>query len=234
MLVQYLVDVFDLEARYLDAALRQHPSLQPLFSRDFHGVDLQVVKDGYLRLLKLSADYVRYTVPALRASGETLRAGDDEDRRWSEMLLAYAVDETDEDAGYGHQVWARDDMKALGAPRALLDAPAHASAVLYGNYFVEDVGRHPYAVLGAKGVLEHLSIRSAGDLARGVLDSGIPNARNAISFVYHHGVLDSDHVRESNSNLLKLEPAHKHRQILEGAYVTSGMYRTLLHHVLPS
>lgn len=234
MFTQYMIDVFELESRLLDATLRQHPSLQPLFSLRFEGVDVSSLRLAYLRLLKLSADYIQYTVPALRAAGEALRTGDAEDRRWSAMLLQYASGEIDEQAGHGHHIWARDDMKALGASPELLDAPAHVSAILYGKYFVEDAHHHPYAILGAKGVLEHLSIRAADDLARGLLGSGIPNADKAISFIYHHGVLDIDHVREGNSNLHRLEQPHKHRQVVEGAYFTSGAYRALVHHVLPS
>lgn len=234
MHIQHLIDIFELEGRALDATLRQHPALRSLFSRNFQGVDADALRRAYLQLLKLSADYVQHTVPALRAAGEALRTGDDEDRRWSRMLLDYATGESDEQAGYGHHVWARDDMAALGASPELLDAPAHPSAVVYGKYFVDDAGRHPYAILGAKGVLEHLSIRSADDLVRGLVDSGIPNARNAISFIYHHGVLDIDHVREGDRNLRQLEHVHKRRQVLEGAYFTSGSYRALVHYLLPT
>ena len=232
--IQHLIDVFELESRLLDATLRHHPALRSLFSRSFQGVGADALRRAYLQLLKLSADYVQYTVPALRAAGEALRTGDGEDRRWSQMLLEYAAGESDQQAGYGHHVWARDDMTALGASPDLLDAPAHPSAILYGKYFVDDAGRHPYAILGAKGVLEHLSIRSADDLARGVLDSGIPNARNAISFIYHHGVLDVDHVREGDHNLRQLDQPPKRRQILEGAYFTSGCYRAFVHYLLPT
>jgi hypothetical protein len=234
MNVQYLIDVFELESLHLDAALRYHPALRALFSRDFGTTDATALRTAYLQLLKLSADYVQYTVPALRAAGMALRGGDDEDRRWSELFLAYAVDETDEDAGYGHHIWARNDMAALGATVELIEGPVHPSAVLYGKYFIDDVARHPYAILGAKGVLERLSIRSANDLARGLIDSGIPNASNAISFIHSHGVLDIDHAREGDQNLRQLDQAHKRRQILEGAYFTSGAYRALVHDLLPA
>ena len=231
---QYLLDVFELESDLLDATLRSHPRLRPLFECCYPADSTEPLRRAYLQLLKLSADYVQYTVPALRAAGEALASGDEEDRQWSAMLLEYASGESDEDAGYGHHVWARNDMAALGATPDLLDAPTHPTAVLYGNYFVEDVARHPYAILGAKGVLEHLSIRSATDLVRGLIGSGIPNASNAISFIHHHGVLDVDHVRDGDHNLRYRGPGpeHKLRQVLEGAYFTSGAYRTLVRHVL--
>jgi hypothetical protein len=229
----YLLDVFEQESVLLDATLRHHPQLSPLFSAAPQAADTSALRRAYLQLLKLSADYVQYTVPALRASGIALREGDEEDRRWSAMLLEYATGESDEQGGYGHHIWARNDMTALGATAEQLDAPPHPAAVLYGKYFIEDAARHPYAILGAKGVLEHLSIRSAGDLSRGILESGIPNARNAISFIHHHGVLDVDHVRDGDRNLRQLEPAaHKLRQVLEGAYVTSGAYRAMINHAI--
>jgi hypothetical protein len=231
--IQQLINVFELESRSLDNMLRQHPTLRPLFSRSYRGVDTTALRQAYLQLLKVKADYVQYTVPALRAAGETLAAGDDEDRRWSSRFLEYASGEIDEVEDYGHHIWARDDMKALGATADLLDAPAHPHAVLYGKYFVDDVARHPYAILGAKGVLEHFSIRISDDVVRGIVDSGIPNADQATQFFHHHGVLDIDHVREGDRNLRNLEHAEKRFQILEAAYFTSGTYRSLIHNALP-
>lgn len=232
--IQHLTDVFELEGKLLDATLRQHPQLRPLFSRNFQSVDANALKRAYLQLLKLKADYVQYTVPALRAAGQALRDGDDEDRRWSALFLEYSAGETDEHGDCGHHIWARDDMKALGASPDLLDAPPHANAILYGKFFVDDAGHHPYAILGAKGVLEHFSIRVSDDLVRGIVESGIANAKNATSFFRHHGVLDIDHVREGNRNLGKLEHAQGRFQILEGAYFTSGTYRSLIYHALPT
>jgi hypothetical protein len=231
--IQDLIDIFELESRSLDALLRQHPRLRPLFTRNFRDVDADALRRAYLQLLRLSADYTQYTVPALRAAGQALRRGDATDQRWSELFLAYAVDETDEDAGYGHHRWARDDMKALGASADLLEAATHPCAAVYGKYFVDDAARHPYAILGAKGVLEHSAVRTADDLARGVVESGIPHAEHATRFFHHHGVLDVDHVREGDRNLCQLDDADKRRQILEGAYFTSGTYRALVHHLLP-
>lgn len=230
----YLVDVFELEGRLLDGTLRHHPSLRPLFTRDFTAVDRAALTRAYLQLLKLKADYVRYTVPALRAAGEALRDGDEEDRAWSALFLGYATGETDEVGDYGHHVWAFDDMKALGAPAALLDAPAHAAALAYGQYFVDEAARHPYAILGAKGVLEHFSLRVSDDVVGGLLASGIPNADKAVTFFRHHGVLDIDHVREGDRNLAKLRAPAKRFQVLEGAYFTSGSYRALVHYLLPT
>lgn len=232
--VEHLINVFELESRLLDATLRQHPLLRPLFSRNFRGVNASTLKQTYLQLLKLKADYVQYTVPALRAAGLVLRDGDDEDRRWSSRLLDYAAGEIDGEADYGHHVWARDDMKALGASPELLDSPPHAAAVLYGKYFIDDVDQHPYAILGAKGVLEHFSIRVSDDVVRGIVSSGIANAENATSFFAQHGVLDLEHVRQGDRNLGNLAQPHKRFQILEGAYFTSGTYRSLAHYLLPT
>lgn len=230
--VAYLIDTFDRESQLLEATLRNHRVLRPLFTSDFAGADLDAVRLGYLQLLKLSADYVRYTVPALRAAGEALRMGDDEDRGFSEHLLQYARGETDETAGYEHHIWARQDMIALGATAAELEAPQLAGTALYGQYFVDDAARHPYAILGAKGVLEHLSVRSADDLVAGLRASGIPNADRAITFVHHHGSIDIDHVRDGDRNLARLSTPAKRRQVLEGAYVTSGAYRSFIHQYL--
>lgn len=232
MNIDDLLNAFEIEGKLLDATLRHHPGLQPLFTRSFQGVNLDTLRLTYLRLLKLKADYVQYTTPALRAAGHALRRGDEEDRRWSQLFLDYATGETDEQGDYGHHVWAYNDMRALGSPAEILEAPPRASALRYARYFIEDVGRHPYAILGAKGVLEHFSIRVSDDLVSGLLGSGIPNAENATSFFNHHGLLDIDHVREGNRNLASLVHADKRLQVLEGAYVTSGSYRAFVHDYL--
>jgi hypothetical protein len=230
----HIIDVFELESRLLDATLRWHPHLRPLFSRNFAGSDASLIRRAYLQLLKLKVDYVQYTVPALRAAGQALRDGDQEDRDWSTRFLDYAEGETDQAADHGHHVWARDDMKALGVPLALIDAPPHLYATLYGKYFVAEAARHPYAILGAKGVLEHFSIRTADDLVRGLIESGITNAGNATRFIRTHGALDLDHVRQGDRDLSSLGHTGKRLQVLEGAYFTSGTYRALVRSLLPT
>lgn len=231
--LRYLTDTFERESRGLDTLLRHHPLLQPLFKCSYRSVSLDSLRGAYLQLLKLKADYVQYTVPALRAAGEALRHGDAEDRAWSSVFLDYAHDETDEQEAYGHHIWARNDMIALGAPHALLAAPTDPTAVLYGRYFVDGAARHPYAILGAKGVLERFSLRVSDDLVRGLVDSGIPNAAQATQFFAHHGVLDIDHVRQGDQNLAQLADGPKYHQILEAVYVTTGHYRAMVHHMLP-
>jgi heme oxygenase-like protein len=234
METKQLIDVFETEGRLLDATLRHHPRLRALFGHTRAGFDREALKQSYLLLLKLKADYVRFTVPALRAAGEALQGGDAEDRGWSELFLGYAAGETDSDGDYGHQVWALDDMRALGAPKELLEAPPAASAIAYGRFFVDDAARHPYAILGAKGVLEHFSIRVSDDLVSGILDSGIEGAERAVTFFKHHGVLDIDHVRQGDRNLERLGDARKRFGVLEGAYFASGAYRSLVHEALPT
>src|ERR1700760_443921 len=156
MKAQHLIDLFEIESRTLDTLLRQHSQLRPLFARNFEAVNLDALKLSYLQFLKMTSDYVQFTCPAFRAAGEALRGGDQEDRRWSEVFLGYSEGETDEKEGYGHEVWALNDMKALGASHSLLIASPHASVISYGEYFVDQAAHHPYAILGAKGVLEHL------------------------------------------------------------------------------
>src|SRR5205807_10288503 len=86
-----LVEAFEIEGRLLDATLRGHPRLRPLFAQEPDRIDRATLKDAYLRLLKLKADYVQFTVPALRAAGEALRDGDAGDREWSRLFLGYAA-----------------------------------------------------------------------------------------------------------------------------------------------
>ena len=190
----YLISAIEIEAQSLERSLRTHTRLSPFFTHDFIGERTAELRDAYLRLLKMKADYVTHTVPMLRAAGEALRLGNDEDRAWSEIFLGYAQDETDVEEDYGskpgHQVWAHADMRALGATSSFIDALVHPSVGVYAGYLVEDAPHHPYGILGAKGVLEHLSIRMSDDLVAGVLASGIEDAKEGVRFFGDHGVLD--------------------------------------------
>jgi len=120
-------------------------------------------------------------------------------------------------------------MRALNAPPELLERPTPEIAQLYGRYFMKDAARHPYAILGAKGVLEHAAIRTADDLAAGVEASGIEGAAQAVRFFKSHGILDVEHVREGDRNLRGIVQEDKLCQIVEGAYLTGGTYRALVH-----
>jgi hypothetical protein len=231
--LQTLIRVFELEAQLLDQTLRRHPRLRPFFDDPAAGTDGAALRDAYLRLLKLKVDYVRHTVPALRAAGLALAEGDAVDRDWSALFLGYAAGETDEVGDYGHHVWALDDMRALDAPMALLEAPPHPAAAIYGRFFIEQAAQHPYAILGAKGVLEHLSIRVSDDLVRGIRRSTIRGADRAVTFFEHHGVLDIDHVRQGDRNLALLSGRRRRFQVLLGAHFTSDVYRTLVTDLLP-
>jgi hypothetical protein len=229
MNVRHLIELFEIESHTLNTLLRQHVHLKPLFARNFKAVDLGALKLSYLQYLKMTADYVQFTCPAFRAAGEVLSKGDVEDRRWSKVFIDYSEGETDEKEGYGHEVWALNDMKVLGASPGLLEASAHASAIQYGDYFVNQAAKHPYAILGAKGVLEHLSIIMADDAADGVLQSGIVRAKDAVTFLRHHGVLDIEHVREGDHNLVEsfADPL-KIQQVFDGVCVASTSYRWML------
>jgi Iron-containing redox enzyme len=227
--IRHLIELFEIESETLNILLREHAHLRPLFSRNFKGVDLNALKLSYLQFLKMKVDYVHFTCPAFRAAGEALSGGDEEDRRWSKVFLEYSDGETDQEAGYGHEVWALNDMKALGASPSLLDASPHASALLYGEYFVNEAARHPYAILGAKGVLEHLSIIMADDIADGMRESRIAGAENATTFFRQHGVLDIEHVGEGDRNLVRsLKGAQRIRQVFDSILFTSTVYRWML------
>lgn len=232
MEIQYLLDAFARESRLISHELRQHPRLGSLFPDHSQDVDAGALRDNYLLFLKMHADYVQYSAPALRSAGLAMRDGDEEDQRWSAVLLGYADGEMDLEQDYGHEVWARDDMLALGAGPELLNAPAWAGADHYGAYFVDEAAAHPYAILGAKGVLEHVAITVADDVVK-VVTSGIPGGEQAVRFAHEHGTLDIEHVREGDQNLAKLQDPQKRFQVLQGAYFTSGVYRSILQDLVP-
>ena len=227
--LSHFISTLDLEARSLEVSLRANPSLRPFFTLDFRNKTRVDLVNAYLRLLKINADYGACTVPMLRAAGEALRGGSAEDRAWSSIFLGYAEDEKELHDDAGHHVWARSDMIALGAPSVLLDAAPHPIVAPYARFFVNGARNHPYAVLGAKGVLEHLSLRISDDLVKGVLATCSPGAEEAVSFFRHQGIRDVDHVYAGDANLARIDDAERRREVLAGAYFTSGCYRAFLH-----
>ncbi len=218
----YVVNVFETEAKNLDLNLRNHSKLSAFFTKISFNENLKKYYGSYLNM---TTKYVSYTVPMLRAAGEALALGDDEDKIWSQGFLHYANDEIDEIGNYGHHVWAEQDLQAIGE-NLVNDIPK--SIKIYGDYFVKYAAKHPYAILGAKGVLENLSILSADDFVEGILASSLPNKENAVSFLSHHGTLDIEHVKQANENLSKISSEEKLMQIVEGVYFTSGSYREFL------
>ena len=81
-------------------------------------------------------------------------------------------------------------------------------------------------------MLEHFAIRISDDVARGIVESGIPHAAAATTFFRHHGVIDVEHVRAGTRDMVHLGHPEKRLQVLEGAYFTSGTYRSLVHDLL--
>jgi hypothetical protein len=225
--IAHVLGSLDSEARLLDATLRWHHQLRRLFLRSFEPGDPAPLTHAYLRLLKLNADFLQYLAPALRASSHALRHGDAADRRWSDRLMRLGAGS----AAAERTAWLRDDMRALGASAELVDGPPHTHAIVYGRFCVGDAARHPYAILGAKGVVDRLLARIAGDLARGVLAAGIANADRATRFLRAHAA-DPTTARDGDRELEDLVHPHQRCQALEGAYITSGSYRTLVHHLL--
>jgi hypothetical protein len=231
----YVARALRLEARCLREILMDNPILRRLIS-GATGEGAPAADDAravYARLLRMSADYVQCTVPALRAASAALSAtADPEEMVWAGRLAAYADDEADEQ-GRGHESWAHADLADLGAAE-LAAAPAHPAAAEYGWYFVEQAARHPYAILGAKSVLEELSVRVASAILAGVRAAGAVTGGGdeGARFVHHHGDLDVEHGRRGARDLRELRHVHQRRQVIEGAYVTTGVYRQLANHYL--
>lgn len=258
----YVARALRLQARCLRDALLENPVLRSMIN----GIDTrqglaspEEVRDVYARLLRMSADYVQFTVPALRAASLALSAtGDVDDALWADRLARYATDETDEtdetdgtgtgegdresgdraDAvatrGRGHETWALADLSDLGATE-LAAAPLHPAAAEYGWYFVSRASEHPYAILGAKSLLEELSVRVSGPILASLRAARIAyrsGQDDAARFLHHHGDLDVEHGRQGARDLRDIRYVSRRQQILEGAYVTTGIYRQLAHHYL--
>jgi hypothetical protein len=99
---------------------------------------------------------------------------------------------------------------------------------------VDQASAHPYAILGAKSVLEELSVRVANVILAGARAVGaLPSSgEEAARFIHHHGDLDVEHGRQGGRDLRSLRHAHQRWQVIEGAYITTGVYRQLADHYL--
>jgi hypothetical protein len=161
----------------------------------------------------------------LRASSQALQSGEIEDRRWSEIFLVDAHEEMDPGGDYGHELWARDDMRAVGAPEEFaVSSLPNAVVRRYQQFMVEDAELHPYGSLGAKGVLEHLAVSVADTFEKGLRQSGIDGIDKGTKFISSHGVLDIEHVRLGDELIRSIEMSEKLKQVLEGAMVTREAY----------
>jgi hypothetical protein len=106
----------------------------------------------------------------------------------SRYLLHHAEEEM------GHELWALDDLKALGideaATRATRPVPACAAMIAF-EYYV--AGRaNPVGLFGWLYVLEAMGDDLGKRVASG-LQSGLVDARRGVKFVAGHGVADHDH-----------------------------------------
>jgi Iron-containing redox enzyme len=228
---EYVARVLRIEARSLRDVLCGNQMLRWMIEGGAEQPEAGEVRAAYARLLRMSADYVQFTVPALRAASVVLAAsGDPSDQAWARRFSSYALDETY--AGRGHEVWALDDLTDLGLVE-LAGAAPYPAALEYGRYFIDGAPLHPYAILGAKSVLEELSVRVASAILSGARAVGaVPASGDEASrFVHHHGDLDVEHGRQGARDLRELQLAQR-RQVLEGAFVTTGTYRQLAHHYL--
>lgn len=225
----YVERALRIEARHLRDVLRENRALRWMIDSEGEPPAVVEARDAYIRLLRMSAEYVQFTVPALREASAVLAlSADPDDRAWSARLAGYMRDET-YNADQGHEVWAIEDLADLGAPR---EGTPHPAAVEYGWYFVDQASAHPYAILGAKSVLEELSVRVANVILSGARAVGaVPLAgEEASRFIHHHGDLDVEHGRQGARDLRSLRLPHQLRQVIEGAYFTTGVYRQLAQH----
>ncbi len=245
----FVVDTFAREAEGLNWALENNPKLRPFFNYRTSGVDREALKQAYMNWLKLTAEYVRFTLPMLEAAAETLSKGDEEDKAWGERMSHFAAGERDK--GYGHEIWALNDLRALGASEELINAPPPWTVKFYGDRAIEIAGKEPYSIMARKGVLERLSILNSPRLSSGLIASGIlppyerkqgefdeefemnamRHAEQFMTFVVKHGILDFPHTQQGEAAVRTIKDQRKLLQMLEGAFFTSGSYRAIMEHI---
>ena len=145
----------------------------------------------------------------------------------SRYLLRHAEEEM------GHELWALDDLKALGAEEAVVrgtrPVPACAAMIAF-EYYV--AGRaNPVGLFGWLYVLEAMGDDLGKRVAAG-LQSGLGDSKRGIKFVAGHGVADHDHTADLTRVIREhLTAAQDIADVHHVADVSADLYVRIFHQI---
>jgi pyrroloquinoline quinone (PQQ) biosynthesis protein C len=177
-----LVFKLDREATKLIDSLDKHPVARTLFAGTIS------VRD-YAEYLEQTQHYVGVAHELLRTSGERL-AATRRHPRLARLLREKSAEES------GHDVWARDDRRALGLEAPDSGPNVAVQAYIFSHRFDAEMGSGA-SFLGTAYVLEALSARRASSTVRNLLaKSPIPGIEKAVTFLRAHGEEDQGHIAE--------------------------------------
>lgn len=205
-----LVFKLDREANRLIDTLDQHPTARTLF-------DGSISAAHYAHYLEQTEHYVGVSDELLRASGQRLLATG-RHAFLGRLLLKKAGEEA------GHDIWARDDRRALGFGDATLGPSLAVQAYIATHRFEAERGSGA-AFLGTAYVLEAISARRAPAAVRSLLaKSRIPGIEGAVRFLKEHGEADQEHLAQLATILRAFSDPVEAESILRSARSTRRFF----------
>lgn len=121
----------------------------------------------------------------------------------------------------GHEEWVRNDLEAIGVPRAEVEAhePSPFTRALVGyNYWAAD-RLEPCSVLGMLYTLEVIASVYGGPFAAAIKESLMLEGERGVSFINSHAELDQAHMADLRKVLNTTEREAVHDAIVESTLV---------------
>lgn len=175
----------------------------------------------YTRFLVQSYFHVREAPSVYAMAGARILPRDEPVRAW---LLRHAVEE------YGHDMWIRNDLSALGvdAHSRLAAAPAAPTQALVGWMHYVAGSANPLGILSDSFVIEGLSQRFATELAGNIqLACGLSDSE--LTYLARHGAADQAHMDDLraliDANIVREED---YCDLVQCAKVTFYLYGSML------
>lgn len=201
-----------------------HESLKQL---DRHPVGRALIngslsREAYVAYLTQVIHQVRDSAPMLARAAERLEQLGRE--RLAQVFRRKASEEN------GHDVWALEDLAALGVSReSALATPCCSAVKAYAAWWRHCAERAPTALLGLAFILELFGSARAGRAADNLVRRGaIDGIESAVRFLRGHGAADEGHLQAFSEPFAEITSAHEMDAIVLSARLTANLYLGLL------
>jgi L-ornithine Nalpha-acyltransferase len=179
-------------------------------------------KDQYVAYLTQVVHQVRHSAPMLARAAERL-----EQLGRQRLAQTFRRKAGEED---GHDIWALQDLSALGVSRdCALSTPCCSAVRAYGAWLGHCAESNPTAVLGLAFTLEWFGGVRAGQAATNLVRRApIEGIESAVRFLRGHGTADDEHLRAFAEPLSEITEPDEMEAILLSARLTSNLYLGML------
>jgi pyrroloquinoline quinone (PQQ) biosynthesis protein C len=182
--------------------------------------------DLYVGFLIQTYHYVKFTPASLRLAAERLKGHSNP--FYESLRERFSEHEAEEE---GHDQWVLNDLMSLGQNPDIVQRISPCDAIDAYNAYSKFVVRssNAVAILGQAFMLEGISQRYGTPMARNLSEkSGIPNARNAVSFLAGHGDADQEHMAELRRVIHSISDERDLDAVVLCAKVVSQLYSSMI------